>query len=70
MANSKEIFERQNMPGLVSAQKAASYCYKDGKKLATALALISIIFPIATNILLLFVDDIVVSSILSVFLVI
>lgn len=68
MANSKEIFERQNMPGLVSAQKAASYCYKDGKKLATALALISIIFPIATNILLLFVDDIVVSSILSVFL--
>lgn len=68
MDNSKEIFERQNMPGLVSAQKAASYCYKEGKKLATALALISIIFPIATNILLLFVDNIVVSSILSVFL--
>lgn len=28
---SKEIFERQNLPGLVAAQKTASNCYSTGK---------------------------------------
>lgn len=64
---SKEIFNRQNLPGMISAQKTASYCYLKGKKLAVVLACFLIILPIVINFVLQLVNNIVLSSILIVF---
>lgn len=63
---SKEIFNRQNLPGMISAQKTASYCYLKGKKLAIVLACFLIVLPVIINIVLQLVNNIVLSSLLIV----
>lgn len=63
---SKEIFSRQNLPGMISAQKAASYCYAKGKQLAVILACLLIILPIVINLSIQFVNNEVISCILIV----
>ena len=62
----KSIYERQNMPGLVEAQKAAHYCYSHGKKLVAFLAVVSILVPIISNVLLLIFTNEILASVLSV----
>ena len=63
---SKEIFNRQNLPGMISAQKTASYCYLTGKKLAVVLACFLIVLPVIINVVLQLVNNVVLSSILIV----
>lgn len=63
---SKEIFNRQNLPGMISAQKTASFCYTKGKHLAAILAALLIFIPIAINISIQFITNDVISSILIV----
>lgn len=62
----KSIYERQNMPGLVETQKAAHYCYSHGKIIVVFLALISIIIPIISNLLLIIFTNEILANILSV----
>lgn len=58
MANSsKDIFNRQNLPGMIAAQKAAYFCYRKGKWLALLLACILILPPVAANIIIAFSGD-------------
>ena len=49
---SKEIFERQNMPGLVAAQKTAHNCYSVGKIWSVFLVVTSVAVPVAINVVL------------------
>ena len=63
---SKEIFNRQNLPGMISAQKTANYCYTKGKQLAVVLACQLIILPIVINLSIQFVNNEVISGILIV----
>lgn len=63
---SKEIFNRQNLPGMIAAQKTANYCYTKGKQLAVILACLLIILPIAINLSIQFVNNEVISGILIV----
>lgn len=63
--DSKQIFQRQNQVGLVDAQKTAACCYAYGKKLTIVLALLLILYPILVNILVFFVDNMVLSGILT-----
>ena len=67
MANtSKDIFNRQNLPGCVAAQKAAHYCYKTGKWLALLLAIFLTYLPIVGNIIILCTNNEIVNAILIV----
>ena len=50
--DSKEIFERQNLPGLVAAQKTASNCYSTGKLWSALLVFLSVVVPVVINIIL------------------
>ena len=49
---SKEIFARQNLPGLVAAQKTASNCYSVGKLWSGLLVFLSVVVPVVINIIL------------------
>ena len=49
---SKEIFERQNLPGLIAAQKTASNCYSAGKLWSALLVFLSVVVPVVINIIL------------------
>lgn len=49
---SKEIFERQNMPELIATQKTASNCYSVGKLWSVILVFISVVIPVIINIIL------------------
>lgn len=62
----KSIYERQNMPGLVEVQKAAHYCYSHGKTIVVFLALVSIVIPIISNLLLIIFTNTILANILSV----
>ena len=64
--DAKIIFERQNMPGMVGAQKSANHCYSYGKKLVAFLAVVSILVPIISNVLLLIFTNEILASVLSV----
>ena len=64
--DAKIIFERQNMPGMVGAQKSANYCYSYGKKLVAFLAVVSILVPIISNVLLLIFTNQILANVLSV----
>lgn len=63
--DSKQIFQRQNQVGLVDAQKTAACCYAYGKKLTIVLAFLLILYPIVVNILVFFIDNMVLSRILT-----
>lgn len=67
MANaSKAIFDRQNLQGLVEEQKTAHYCYRKGKWLSLLLIFFQILLPIATNVIIIFTKNDIVSTILIV----
>lgn len=68
--SSKDIFNRQNLPGCVAAQKTAHYCYKKGKRLALLLAFFLTFLPVASNIIILCTNNEIVNAILIVFSVI
>ena len=63
---SRYIYERQNMPGLVEIQKTAHYCYSHGKAIVVFLALVSILVPIISNLLLIIFTSEILANILSV----
>ena len=64
--DSKLIFERQNQIGLVEVQKTAACCYACGKKLTLWLALVLILVPLVVNVLLLFLDNVILNATLSI----
>lgn len=64
--DSKSIFERQNQQGIINAQKAAHYSYLNGKRVILVLAIVSIVIPIISNVLLLFFNNIILANILIV----
>ena len=65
--DSEKIFNRQNEQSMILTIKAAAYSYAFGKKLTLYLAILLIICPILVNIVLIFIDNTILNSILSVF---